>query len=174
MNNIERLSPGIQPRTFIINGYAQSGKDTFVEMVREEVAELTYVVNVSSIGEIRQIATRYFGWDGITKDTRWRQLLSDLKNLQTQHCDGPFKFMEKHILENSGLLFLHIRETPEIDRFKTKYPEIITILVKRNGYQKDVVGDVEDYNYDLIIRNDGSLDDLGKNVKTFVNFLNYI
>lgn len=154
-------------KIFILNGYAQSGKDTFVSLVSKNLNKP--VANISSIGEIRAIALTYFGWDGGTKDTRTRQLLSDLKNLQTEYCDGPFKFMCANI-ENSNyeVGFVHIREISEIKKMKEHYPDATTVLIYRPDFEKDVFTDIYNYRYDAVITNEGTLKDFEMAAKRFI------
>lgn len=155
---------------YIINGYAESGKDTFVDLVRQSL-KVVPVINISSVGQIRSIAQDYFGWDGVTKDTKTRQLLSDLKNLQTAYCDGPFNFMCNQIdfCFDGSVIFVHIREIDEIRKMVDRYPDAKTILIYRPDFEKDVINDIYNYRYDLNIFNDGTLEDLGMKAKHFIH-----
>lgn len=160
-------------KLFILNGYAQSGKDTFADLIRQTLVNnkpKVDVYNISSIGEIRSIARDYFGWDGVTKDTRTRQLLSDLKNLQTAYCDGPFKFMCNQIdfCFDDSVIFVHIREIPEIKKMKEHYPDATTVLVYRPDFEKDVITDIYNYRYDVVITNEGTLKDFEMTAKRFI------
>jgi len=159
----------------IINGYARSGKDTFVQMVEEELVN-HLVLNVSSVDEIKEIAIEYFGWDGVEKSTKTRQLLSDLKILQTSYCDGPFNYMVRRINEfrevttilEKAAIFLHIREVDEIRKMKSHYPDAITVLMYRPDFEQDVISDIYNYPYDVTISNNGNLNDLRLKAKLFI------
>lgn len=63
---------------FVINGPARTGKDTFVNIYREErKKDLVYTYNISTVDFVKTIA-KECGWDG-TKDEKNRKFLSNLK-----------------------------------------------------------------------------------------------
>jgi transcriptional regulator of NAD metabolism len=77
------------------------------------------------------------------------------------------------------ILFLHIREPEEIEKAVKKFEEYNakTILVKRDSV-KHITSNMADenvfnYDYDIVINNNGSLEDLRNKVVCFFNdFLN--
>jgi len=159
----------------IINGYAGSGKDTFVDLVKGSLPSGYLVENISSVGEIRDIAFGYFGWDGVSKDMKTRQLLSDLKNLQTAYCDGPFNYMVDMIMSfknraKLAAIFLHVREVDEIKKLKDRFPDAITVVIVRPDHDQccDVVNDIYTFRYDENIYNDGTLLDFKMKAKRFI------
>ena len=70
------------------------------------------------------------------------------------------------------IMFVHIREPKEIERFKKKI-DCNTILVRRQSvtdgkiYGNSADDEVENYDYDYIIDNNGDLNELENTVKNF-------
>lgn len=155
---------------FIINGSAGVGKDTFIDMCNL----YTEVLNYSSIDKVKEIA-RMVGWDG-RKDEKSRKFLSDLKVLTTEYNDMPFKDMWRRVEfygknENYKVMFLHIREPEEIMRAKCKF-NAKTILVIRDSV-KHIMSNMADANvfncnYDYVIDNNGTMEELKKVAKEFL------
>ena len=122
----------------VINGKGGVGKDTLCELARKHYK----VYNISSVDPIKAIA-RECGWDG-RKDDKSRRFLSDLK----------------------ALMFLHIREPKEIEKFVSATGGEAKTLLIRGGdrMNKGVYGNasddnVEDYAYDYYFTNDKSLEE---------------
>lgn len=168
----------IQKQVYIINGSGGVGKDTFVDLVSNELNDLLKkfhtVINFSSIDKVKEIA-KEIGWDG-KKTEKDRKFLSDLKVLTSDYCDMPFKSMESKVYEfikddNSYMLFLHIREPEEISRAAKAF-NAKTILVTRDQV-KHITSNMADenvfnYDYDVVIDNSGTLDDLKVKAKGFI------
>lgn len=163
---------------FIINGSGGVGKDTFVELVYTELNDILKkfhtVINFSSIDKVKEIA-REIGWDG-KKSEKDRKFLSDLKILTSDYCDMPFQSMRSKVAEfmndeESIFLFLHIREPEEIARAVNEFGAK-TILVVRDAV-KHIVSNMADknvfnYNYDFVIDNNGTKEELNCKAKIFV------
>lgn len=161
-------------KTFIINGSGGAGKDTFVEMIREHAQNIFKkdIANVSSVAQIKSIAAEFFCYKG-EKTPEWRKFLSDLKDIHTKTSDGPFKFMMKEYESNKEkdlYTFFHIREPEEIARVQ-QATGAITILIKRpdaNGeFDNHADRNVENYDYDIIFINSGSLELLNVRARKF-------
>lgn len=158
-------------KIFIINGSGGVGKDTFVNIVSSIVPSLNY----SSVDKVKDIA-KLIGWDGISKTEKDRKFLSDLKNLTTEYNDMPFNCMKKTVagfINVSGCqcLFLHIREPEEIKRAVQEFGAE-TILITRNNVEQITSNmadaNVSNYEYDYIIDNSGTLEDLKLEAQKFV------
>lgn len=163
---------------FVINGSGGVGKDTFVKLVSVELNDILKkfhtVMNFSSIDKVKKIATE-IGWRG-EKNEKDRKFLSDLKILTSEYCDMPFKSMKNKIDEflkdeESIFLFLHIREPDEIARAVREFGAK-TILIVRNSV-KHITSNIADenvfnYNYDFVIKNNGTLDELYEKAKVFI------
>lgn len=161
-------------RTVIINGTARSGKDTFVAFC--DLFALTQ--KYSSVDGIKHLA-QLIGWNGV-KDEKSRRFLSDMKDLCTEFCDFPMRDIQKAYDEFSSprigegspdILFLMIREPEEIERAKERFAAI-TLLLKRPGLDKiksnHADANVDDYDYDYTIYNNGTLENLKAQAEDFV------
>ena len=163
---------------FIINGSGGVGKDTFVELVSTELNDTLKrfhtVINFSSIDKIKEIA-KAIGWNG-EKFEKDRKFLSDLKALASEYCDMPFNSMKNKVNEflkdeESICLFLHIREPEEIEKAVKEFGAK-TILIVRNSV-KHITSNIADnnvfnYNYDFVVDNNGTIENLNEKVKVFV------
>lgn len=165
---------------FIINGSGGVGKDTFVNMVEKALEDIDYgycIDNYSSVTRVKEIM-KSCGWDGISKTEKDRKFMSDLKLLLTEYNDLPFKDMgyvaDEFIhssFENDRMLFFHIREPNEISRAAKEF-NAKTILVKRDSI-KHITSNMADenvynYDYDIVIENNGTLEELHNKAKQFV------
>lgn len=156
----------------IINGSAGVGKDTFVAMCNS----FCKVMNYSSIDEIKRLA-KLIGWDG-NKDEKGRKLLSDLKVAMSEYCDLPFQSMknkyEEFVKSDASILFLHIREPEEIVKAANEF-NAITLLIKNKNVKQITSNmadaNVYDLNYDAVVDNSRTLNDLKNTAKWFVGVL---
>lgn len=157
---------------FIINGSGGCGKDTFVELFAKHYGE-GKVWNYSSVDKVKRIA-KEIGWTG-TKTEKDRKFLSDLKLLTTEYNDMPMEDLKEKVKEfrssQAEILFLHIREPEEIEKAQKEfYAE--TILIRRDWIPQITSNmadaNVFNYNYDITIYNNGTLEDYNKIVNKFV------
>lgn len=179
---------------FIINGSGGVGKDTFVEMVddnsykiisndKKAWIESYRIENYSSVSKVKKIA-EIIGWNG-AKTEKDRKFLSDLKLLTTEYNDMPLNdmkrfarcFMDDDEYEtyDGKILFLHIREPEEIAKAVKAFEKynVKTILVKRDSV-KHITSNMADENvynyiYDIVIENNGTLEDLDKKARQFMS-----
>lgn len=160
----------------IINGNGGVGKDTFIHLVSKVYTDVD-VWSYSSTDKIKEIA-KTIGWDGV-KDEKSRKLLADLKVLCDSYNDMTFRDMKHAVAEFTNsygtFLFLHIREPHNIERARKEF-DAITVLVTRDDV-KDITSNeadknVRNYDYDYIITNNGSLEDLEEVAKQFVEDVN--
>lgn len=173
----------LNKQIFIINGSGGVGKDTFINFVSIELNNIMKkfhtVVNFSSVDKVKEIA-KEIGWNG-EKSEKDRKFLSDLKILTSDYCDMPFVSMKNKVDEfmkdeDSALLFLHIREPKEISRAAKEFGAK-TILVKSDSVKQITTNmadkNVFDYNYDLLIDNSGTKEDLKEIAKNFIGGVLY-
>ena len=125
----------------VINGAGGAGKDLFIEYCEAVLRHLSVACgNHSSVDPVKKAAL-LLGWDGV-KDNKGRQFLSDLKALGTSAYDGPAQYMMGVIKEAEELyctdvvLFFHIREPREIERFMEAVSGSISVLVHRDGIER--------------------------------------
>ena len=172
-----------EKRIFIINGSGGVGKDTFVELVNKalqdyfnfhnDYAKLAY--SFSSIDVIKE-AAKVIGWNG-DKSEKSRKFLSDLKILSTKYNDYPHQSILHEIKRFykdtvQFMLFIHTREPEDIERFKKEVPECKTILITNKNIAeiKSNMADanVFNYNYDIVINNDDTLEELKQKAVDFI------
>ena len=159
-------------KVIIINGTARAGKDTVVEFAQELLKETHIVTNISTIDPIKK-AMEILGWDG-KKDDEDRLIMAKLKQLAIESFDGPFKYIKDTVKTGENCVnFIHCREPEEITKIKNYYGKIncITLLVNRKGIHIPINGAddvVENYVYDYIIDNSGSISKLKKRVSDFL------
>ena len=82
-----------------------------------------------------------------------------------------YNYLANFGVDKSGFVFIHCREPKEIERLKTgfKFPTH-TLLIRRAGqkiYGNHSDDDVENYEYDYTVVNNGTLEDLARCAKTF-------
>lgn len=168
---------------FIVNGLPGSGKTSFEVFVKQEAFKWNILVEMySTIDFVKDIA-RKCGWDG-TKTPENRKFLSDLKDLLTEWEDVPFyktlmevenikyHWEQYDIYRETNVIFIDCREPAEIARLCDALGAK-SILVKRTMEDDLKIlnhadRDVFNYNYDIIIDNNGSLEDLRQRAIEFI------
>lgn len=158
----------------IINGNGGVGKDTLCDFA----GAIYRVISVSAVSPIKKIAWQY-GWRG-EKDPKSRKFLADLKRTFVDYNDLPNRYLveeyEKFLSNDAQVLFVHIREGEEIDKFKS-YVTIpcITLLIRRKNVQEywgnESDDNVENYKYDYYYNNDKPLSEARRD---FLNFFRRI
>lgn len=147
----------------VINGSGGVGKDTFINLFSTFANTHSY----SSVQKVKKIAEQ-MGWYKYDKSEKDRKFLSDLKLLWADYNDKPYESLGTAILEfkycyNLDVLFLHVREPDEIKRLQSEY-DVKTLLIKSKNVNKieSNMADkyVEEFEYDYIVNNDGTLEDL--------------
>lgn len=117
---------------YIVNGFPEAGKDSFIDLCMEELKPRV-AIKASSVDVVKQ-AAKMLGWNG-EKDLRGRMFLSDLKDLSTAAYDGPMNCLRYAVQVSreaqAAALFVLIREPEEIARFVSEFPETKTVLVER-------------------------------------------
>ena len=153
----------------IINGKGGVGKDTLCNFAAEKFK----VRNVSSITPIKKIASEN-GWNG-EKTPKARTFLALLKDAFIMYNDLPTAYLleqyKEFLKSDEEIMFAHIREGKEIDKFKSQISgKCFTLLVKRNvtNWGNDSDDKAECYPYDFIYYNSFCLGDAKKD---FIQFL---
>lgn len=118
---------------FIINGAPESGKDTFIKCIKNYYKR-GGVMNISSIDIVKDMLIPIIG---DRKGQNERKLLSSVKSALIEYDDFPTKYlMEKlasfMIDDEMRMMFIHIREPKEIDKFIFQAKEIIYRYYKTN------------------------------------------
>ena len=159
---------------FILNGNQGSGKDAF----KKALSKYAKVKSISTVDVPKEIA-KALGWDGVKRDSD-RNMLSDLKDWWTKYFDGSFKYVEREL---NNFLYGEKDSDVEIFTVDSREPEEIerlvrvlcfeTILVERDSANHTASNhadsNVHEYkDYDYVIYNNGTLEDLDVLAKTFV------
>lgn len=148
----------------VINGKGGVGKDTLCELAAKHFK----IKNISSITPIKEIAA-LCGWGG-EKTDKARKFLSDLKRLTIDYNDFPTSWAmrqyEDFLSSDDEIMFLHVREPEEIEKFVKASKNAAKTLLIRGGDRmtKTAYGNasddcVEDYDYDYYFTNDKTLDE---------------
>lgn len=166
-------------KIYILNGKAGSGKTTFFKLIEEKCRN--YVYNYSTVDLVKKVAYGC-GWDG-SKTPENRKFLSDLKDLLTEWDDVPYKDCLKEIKRITSLadiydiehddwaIFIDCREPKEIQKFVDRLgAKTIFIDRKIEDYNASNHADanVENFEYDIVINNNGTLEDLAAVAMNFI------
>lgn len=151
---------------YVINGKPRSGKDTVVEFIEANVPFRT--INISTIDPVND-ALRVLGWDG-TKTDAYRDLASYLKMKSDLMFDTSFKYIQS-ICDEFAIIFIHCREPHNIKRICNSLGAK-SVYVHRDidvTCNNDSDNNTDQYNYDYIIKNNGSLSELESTIINFIN-----
>ena len=165
-------------KIIVINGYAGTGKSTFVNFCKCQAGKDQNVYELSTIDCIKKIA-KDIGWNG-EKTRRDRKFLSDLKDLLTDYNDYPHQLILNQINEiqeisykpENLVIFVHCREPKEIGRFQEEL-NAMTLIIRRADAENVIQinhadAGVFDLIYDVEIWNNDGLDELKKDAKIFM------
>lgn len=160
-------------KIFIVNGKPGAGKDTFASILNKLHCDRVY--KYSSVTKVKEIAT-LCGWDG-KKEEKDRKFLSDLKILTSKYNDMSFRDIEEEIEffknhKRYEIMLIDIREPEEIERAVKEFgAETIFIDSNRVPHITSNPADanVENYIYDHVIYNNGTLLEFTRNIKEFLD-----
>ena len=158
-------------KVFILNGVGSVGKGKFVEFVSKYIPTCKY-----SIADLPKEAATILGWDG-GKTEKDRRFLSDMIDLATEYNDSPFRDVVSIVPDfknnkiETDVLFVDMRDPRDIVRAVETF-DAETVLL-RNPRVKPIETNhadrnVENYKYDYIIENDGTLEQLENVAKLFI------
>ena len=161
-------------KIFVQNSVGGSGKDTWASLLKKYIPTLKY-----SIIDLPKEAAKVLGWDG-GKTEKDRRFLSDIMDLSTDYNDAPFKdvlslvtdFKNNKDFAEYEVLIIDMRDPKDIARAVETFGAE-TILVRNPNVAKiesnHADRDVENYEYDYIIENNGTLEQLESVAKAFVD-----
>ncbi len=158
-------------KIYVLNGVGTAGKGEFASLIGKYIPTFKY-----SIIDLPKGAATILGWDG-GKTEKDRKFLSDIVDLASAYNDAPFKDVMsivadcKNNLIEDDVLVIDMRDPKDIARAVETFGAE-TILVRNPRVQKiesnHADADVENYEYDYIIENDGTLEQLETVAKLFV------
>lgn len=167
-----------------ISGKAQHGKDTTANFMRDVLSKQGYKVLVAHYADLlKYICRTFFNWDG-EKDDIGRSLLQRV-GTDVIRKEDPNYWVDFI----SGLLSLFPNEWDyviipdcrfpnEIDKLKSTGINTLHVRVVRPLFQSPLTVEqqkhiseiaMDEYPYDYIVNNGGTLDDLNNAVKNMVN-----
>ena len=159
-------------KVYVTNGSAENGKDSFADFVGKNISTYKY----SSIDLVKEMF-EVVGVSKKEKTEKKRRLWSDGKDLLTEYDDIPFKDVTSIVTDfknnkiEAEVLLIDIREPEEIARAVETFGAE-TILIRNPNVRKiesnHADQNVENYNYDYIIENDGTLEQLERVAKLFI------
>jgi hypothetical protein len=179
-----------------LSGYARSGKDTvanilvrdydfvkvaFADPIRESLLALNPIVWSDDEGTWRvQDVIDEYGWDGY-KDSLWGQEIRELlQKLGTEvgrkiildeiWIEVAFRKIDDLISEGKKVVITDMRFENEADFFEGYGAEIWRVRRNGVGPANDHPSETElnDYPFDMVIDNNGSLDDLALVVREYL------
>lgn len=166
----------------IINGFPGAGKDTFVACCGMVVKEGVYNLHTS---QPVKDALFSLGWKN-EKTPEIRDLLAYLRKESDSFFDTSFQYITSKVrqfglAENfKPIIFIHCREPINIKRYVDSYKRVTTLLISRQRGESETFEplstndsdrDVNLYQYDKVIQNDGSVQELYAKAKEYVEEL---
>jgi len=155
---------------YIVNGAPGAGKTTFETNVQKCMSN-SFCYILSTVDFVKEIAKKC-GWNG-EKDLKNRKFLSDLKDLLTNWNNVPFNKIVQQVKSiedewkyydidlNTTAIFIDCREPEEIQKLcvalNAKSLLITRADAENNSTSNHADQDVLNYNYDIIIQNNGDL-----------------
>ena len=159
---------------FIVNGKPRAGKDTFAQILNEYMDVYKY----SSVTKVKEIA-KQCGWSG-AKEERDRKFLHELKMLTSEYSDMAYQDVVNEIKKyrngeiEADVFVVDVREPEEIERL-AKEVGAITIFIENNNVpaitSNAADANVENYEYDFVIQNNGTMKEFEDEIKIFMEFL---
>ena len=159
---------------FIVNGKPRAGKDTFAQILNEYMDVYKY----SSVTKVKEIA-KQCGWTG-AKEEKDRKFLHELKMLTSAYSDMSYNDVIEEIDKfkkgelDADIFVVDVREPEDIDRL-VKATNAFTIFIENNRVpsitSNAADANVENYRYDFVIQNNGTLEDFEANIKLFIEVL---
>lgn len=157
-------------KIFILNGVGTSGKGVFVDFVSKYIPTHKY-----SIVDLPKEAAKILGWNG-GKTEKDRKFLSDIMDLATEYNDSPYRDVA-HLFYGftttlpEEVLIIDMRDPKDIARAARDFGAETILIRNPNVTQiksNHADRDVENYEYDYIIENDGTLKQLDEMAYLFV------
>ena len=173
-------------KIFIVAGKARHGKDTVASMIRDIYSDKK-CINLSYGSYIKDYAMKISDWDGL-EETKPRELLQHL-GTEVIRNNIDEEFFIKRLCDDIKVYSYYFdvatisdaRFPEEIDIPRDMFSDVFVIKVVRENFESNLTEEqkkhrtetaLDDYdNYDYVIYNDGSLEDLEEKVKKMVSIV---
>jgi len=163
-------------KIIIINGLPGSGKDAFVNIVKQLIPDKS-VINISSVDYIKNVLRNQFNISDF-KVPAVRNIIANINELSDVNFNHTLKSIRFHI-ENEDrdvLVFLHMREPHKIKLVKSIFENVVTLYIERNiDIDKNIVNssdlNTDKYKYDYYINNNAGINNLKDEAELFINKL---
>ena len=161
----------VRKTVLIVNGKPRAGKDTFVELLSYMIPVYKY----SIIEKVKCIALDC-GWKG-HKEERDRKFLYELKKLTDEYSDMSFVDVYEKIEafandEIKEVLFaVDIRDPEDIAMMKDLTGAFTVFIENENVPEitsNPADANVANYEYDFVIKNNGTIEDYKREVYNFL------
>ena len=159
---------------FIVNGKPRAGKDTFAMILNRYMDVYKY----SAVTKVKEIAT-LCGWDG-QKEERDRKFLHELKMLTSEYSDMSYQDVVNEIEKyrngeiEADVFVVDVREPEDIKRLVEEVGAI-TVFIENDNVpaitSNAADANVENFEYDFVIPNNGTMKEFEDEIKLFMEFL---
>ncbi len=155
-------------QVILLNGANRVGKDEMCNIS----SQYHLTRNISTVDKVR-IASKYLGMKGKTENDR--RFMSDLKLLADKHYNHSIEYIKEQynefLMTDEELMFVHCREPYNLATLKPML-NAITLLIRNPRVQQITSNmadaNVENYDYDYIIVNDGTLEEYDDKIREFL------
>lgn len=170
-------------KIYVICGKARHGKDTTALAIKNAYSDKK-VINLSYGSYIKEFAKNISDWDG-SEETKPRELLQHL-GTEVIRNNIDKDFFIKRLCNDIRVYSYYFdvitisdaRFPDEVITPKKLFDDVITIKVVRDNFETSLSDDEQKHStetaldgfndYDYVIENNGSIDDLNEKVKTIV------
>ena len=159
---------------FVVNGKPRAGKDTFAMILNRYMDVYKY----SAVTKVKEIAT-LCGWDG-QKEERDRKFLHELKMLTSEYSDMSHQDVVNEINKyrngeiEADVFVVDVREPEDIKRLVEEVGAI-TVFIENDNVpaitSNAADANVENFEYDFVIPNNGTMKEFEDEIKIFMEFL---
>lgn len=165
----------VNPIIILLCGKARNGKSTVGSYIKENINKRA--VQIQLVSTLKNYVKTYFGWDG-SDESKPRELLQELGTEVIRKKLGKEKLFINRTIEDIDIMSHYfdifiiddIRLEIEINEIKKHLKNVLVVKIERPEYINELTSSqkkhltetgLDNYNdYDYVIKNDGSLEDL--------------
>lgn len=162
-------------KIIVVNGYPGTGKTLFAEYCDEILKEKNagYQILTTSVIEPVKKVCRCLGWDG-EKDQSGRKFLADIKDAMDRYNNFTYRNIDNlATMSQYDFIFIDARSSYDLD-YAVLNHNAATVFIQQNKterkeyYSNHADSEVEEYNYDYYIGNNGTKEDFYLVVQQFL------